>query len=351
MRATTIRSQVPRWTRPPVGSPSAARPPTPAATTAFSCRSGPTPSPSVHVTGTVTDGSGHDWPLYTRIDVAGDPDSPFFTDPISGQYDITLPANASYNVTYTSKIQGYQPLSETLAVGGSDMTHDVQLQTTPDCTAPGYKLDTALQEDFSGSTFPPNGWNVTDPLNNGEVWQLNDPEGQQNNTGGSGNFADINSDFYGPSATQDTSLVTPTIDLSVASAPYLTFHNNYIASPFFPQTGDVDVSIDGGSTWTNVWHHEGASVPGPDLESVQLPQAANQSNVKLRYHFTATFGFWWKVDDVTVFNSSGCVKIPGGLVEGNVSDLTTGAPLNGAKVTSNDKPDENTKTFPVPDDP
>ena len=28
------------------------------------------PQPKVHVTGTVTDGSGHGWPLYTRIDVA-----------------------------------------------------------------------------------------------------------------------------------------------------------------------------------------------------------------------------------------------------------------------------------------
>jgi len=310
------------------------------------------PQPSVHLTGTVTDGSGHGWPVYSRIDVAGDPNGPFFTDPISGQYDITVPANASYDVTYTSKLQGYQPLTDTVAVGGSDLTHDVQLNVTPDCTAPGYKLDTALQEDFSGSTFPPSGWTVTDPLGNGQVWQLNDPEGQQNNTGGTGNFADINSDFYGSGSSQDTSLVTPTLDMSGASAPYLTFHNNFVAFQPFPQTGDVDVSTDGGSTWTNVWHRDDVnSAPGPDLETVQLPQAANQSNVQLRFHFTSTFGFVWMVDDVNVFNSSGCVTIPGGLVEGNVSDLTTGAPLNGAKVTSNDKPDENTKTFPVPDDP
>lgn len=311
-----------------------------------------TPQPSVTLSGTVTDGSGHGWPLYARIDVAGDPASPFFTDPISGHYSIQLPANATYDVTFTSKIQGYQPNEQSIVVGGSDTTQDVQLQATPDCTAPGYKQDTSVSESFDGSTFPPSGWNVTDPLGNGEVWQLNDPEGQQNNTGGTGNFADINSDFYGSSGQQDTSLVTPTLDLSSASAPFVTFHNNFVAFSPFPQTGDVDVSTDGGTTWTNVWHRDDANAaPGPDLETVQLPQAANQSNVELRFHFTSVFGFWWQVDDVTVHNSAGCVTIPGGLVEGNVSDLTTGNALNGATVQSNDVPTDSAKTAAVPDDP
>ena len=76
--------------------------------------------------------------------------------------------------------------------------------------------------------------------------------GWPNDTGGSGNFADINSDFYGSSDTQNTELVTPTLDMSTASAPYLTFHNNYVAFAPYPQVGDVDVSTDGGGTWTNV---------------------------------------------------------------------------------------------------
>src|SRR5262249_5030251 len=127
------------------------------------------------------------------------------------------------------------------------------------------------------------------------------------------------------------------------------FNNDYFGFP--GQVGDVDVSTDGGTTWTTVWEHTSDSVRGPDLETVQLPQAANQANVQLRFHFTSSFGFWWQVDDVTVHNSSGCVPIPGGLVEGNVSDLTTGKAINGAKVQRNDVPTDNTKTFAVPDDP
>ena len=42
------------------------------------------------VTGTVTDGSGHGWPLYARIDIAGHPGSPVYTDPQTGQYAVEL---------------------------------------------------------------------------------------------------------------------------------------------------------------------------------------------------------------------------------------------------------------------
>ena len=147
------------------------------------------PQPSVTVSGTITDGSGHGWPLYTQIDVAGDPASPFFTDPITGHYSIKLPANASYTMTFTSQLAGYQVVQQTVAVGGTDQTHDVTIPVTPDCTAPGYSAGTP------------------------------------------------------------------------------------------------------------------------------------------------------------------CVKVPGGLVEGNVSDLSTGQPINGAQVQSNDMPTEKTRTFAVPSDP
>jgi hypothetical protein len=96
------------------------------------------PQPSVTVSGTITDGSGHGWPLYAQIDVAGDPNGPFFTDPVTGHYSIQLPANASYNVTFTSQLSGYQVVQQTVDVGGSDMTHDASIPVTPDCTAPGY---------------------------------------------------------------------------------------------------------------------------------------------------------------------------------------------------------------------
>ena len=118
-----------------------------------------TTQPTVTVSGTVKDGSGHGWPLYARIDVAGDPAAPFFTDPVTGHYSIQLPANATYAVTFTSKIPGYQSNQQTIVVGGPDMTQNVRFRSTPDCTAPGYKQDdSASRENFDEEQQLPAGW-------------------------------------------------------------------------------------------------------------------------------------------------------------------------------------------------
>jgi hypothetical protein len=50
--------------------------------------------PSETVSGKVTDGSGHGWPLYARIGVAGDPNA-VWTDPATGAYRVTLPRDAA----------------------------------------------------------------------------------------------------------------------------------------------------------------------------------------------------------------------------------------------------------------
>ena len=151
----------------------------------------------------------------------------------------------------------------------------------------------------------------------------------------------MNSDQYGPSGSQDTSLITPTLDLSSVANPVLRFHNDYFGYP--GQTGAVDVSTDGGATWTNVWQHTSDSVRGPDLESVQVPQAGGQSAVQFRFHFISSFGWWWEVDDVTVQNQS-CQPTPGGLVVGQVTDTNTNKGLNGATVTSTDNPSDTATT-------
>ncbi|MCL2554342.1 MAG: carboxypeptidase-like regulatory domain-containing protein, partial [Actinomycetia bacterium] len=66
------------------------------------------PIATVRVIGTVTDGSGHGWPLYTTITVPGDPDGPFHTDPATGAYDLTLPAGTTQQLTFTPVLNGYQ---------------------------------------------------------------------------------------------------------------------------------------------------------------------------------------------------------------------------------------------------
>jgi N-acetylneuraminic acid mutarotase len=306
------------------------------------------PEPSVHVTGTVTDGSGHGWPLHASIDITGRPGAPIWTNPATGSYSVDLPENASYAATVASDLPGYQAVSDTITVGGSDLTHNISVPVEPlTCNAPGYKFNLgtpALNESFDGATTLPAGWATADNSGTGGTWQINDPLGIGNGTGGSGNFADINGQYYGRQGLNvDASLITPALDLSAEQNPILEFSNNYVGYP--GQTADIDVSTDGGQTWTNVWEHTSDNVFGPDEETIRVPQAAGDSSVEFRFHYSSTqvWGGWWQIDNVVVQDKA-CGPMQGRLVLGRITDANTGKGLNGVAVTDADNPPDQTTT-------
>ena len=70
------------------------------------------------LSGNVTARGGHPWPLYARIDVAGRPGATV-TSRIRSRATtaFTMPANASYDVTYTAQLPGYKVVTKTVAVG------------------------------------------------------------------------------------------------------------------------------------------------------------------------------------------------------------------------------------------
>ncbi|WP_405691675.1 kelch repeat-containing protein [Streptomyces sp. NBC_00057] len=216
------------------------------------------------------------------------------------------------------------------------------------CTAAGYgPHHDGTTESFDGTTVPA-GWTVDDKLGNGQTWVFNDPGRRGNETGGSGGFAIIDSQRYGLDKSQDSSLISPVMDFSRRTHLALTFRTDYNSVP--GQTGDVDLSVDGGQTWNTVWHHTNDSVRGPRTEVVDLSRAAGKANVKVRFHFIARSGMWWQVDDVFLGDRT-CDPVPGGLVVGRVTDKNTGSGINGASVTSADKPAEKTTSVATPNDP
>ena len=307
------------------------------------------PAPSVTLSGTVTDGGAHGWPLYARIDIAGRPGGPIYTNPVTGQYSLQIPANATYSITYTSTLPGYEVVTDDVVVGGANTTHDVAIPLQATCTAPGYQFNftPALTQNFNSGTLPA-GWQVTDEQGNGQIWTFNDPGSRGNLTGGDGLFAILDSDRYGPGNSQNTSLVSPLIDLSGSATPVVRFNEDYRA--FFTDLNvDVDVSVDGGTNWQNVFRGL-SDRRGPRVNTIPIPQAAGEPDVRVRWRYRSTFGWWWEVDNAFVGNRS-CDPIAGGLVVGNVRDANTTEGLNGATVTSNDRPAEKATTMATPDDP
>ncbi|GAA5188421.1 hypothetical protein GCM10023322_39080 [Rugosimonospora acidiphila] len=304
--------------------------------------------PSATVSGTVTDGSGHGWPLYAKLSVDGVPGAPVFTDPYTGHYELQLPQGQTYHLKVTANYPGYQTVTRDVTVGTHDATADVAVPVdATSCTAAGY------QESFDGSTQTfegtdtPAGWTVTDANANGG-WEFDDPEPRGNLTGGTGGFAIVDSDYLGEGKTEDTVLTTPVVNFSGTTAPDLSFDTDYRS--FLNGEANVDVTVNGGATWTNLWHHDADSVTGPAHVDLPLPQAAGKPAVQLRFHYVGMWAYWWEVDNVFL-GSRTCDPVHGGLVAGQVTDANTKAGVNGAVVSTVDSDVATGTSAATPDDP
>ena len=231
------------------------------------------------------------WPLYASLDIDGYPGEAVWTEPHTGFYSVTLAAGQSYTVHVSAWAPGYLVADRDLGPLGGDRIEDFELEIDLlACQAPGYQRP-GLYEPFENDGRAPPGWEVVDNLGNGQVWRFDnpnpDPEPPENKTGGSGDFAVADSDFYGPDGQQDTELRTPVVDLSQLERVELTFATDYwTLDGVSLDVADVDVSVDGGANWSNVWQKTGASYRGPGQEEIDLSEiAAGEEEVMVRFHY------------------------------------------------------------------
>lgn len=237
----------------------------------------------------------------------------------------------------TAQYPGYEVGSQTLAVPG-DTVLDLDLPVlAQECTAPGYlSRAEGLFETFD-EPVAPQGWSVEDSAGNGQTWVFDDPAGRGNQTGGEGGFAIVDSDFYGPDTVQDTSLVSPVVDLSALSDPALAFDQSLIWIGV--ETADVDLSLDGGATWETIASYD-IGHDGPEHVVLPLPGAGGQSDVSVRFHYyDADFAFWWQVDNVLI-GQQFCDPVEGGLVVGTVGRTLDDAGVISARVSNVAAPQE-----------
>jgi Carboxypeptidase regulatory-like domain len=176
--------------------------------------------PTQTVSGKVTDGSGHGWPLYAKITADHVTGGPVFTDPATGAYSLKLPQGTSYTLHITANYPGYQAVDKTVQVGTADQTLDIAVPVdSAAAQAPGYAVNLhGPTEAFDSTTGPTDGWSVVNAGGTDGGWSFDDPGGHGNHTGGSGGSAIVDSDFSGLQV-QDTSLVSPSYDLGSATTP------------------------------------------------------------------------------------------------------------------------------------
>ena len=305
------------------------------------------PVPSATVNGTVVDDSGHGWPLYAKVEVDGVPGAPVYTDPGSGHFSLSLPQNASYTLHVTPVYTGYEPVTQTVAVGTGTVNATVPVKVdVTGCTAPGYQVHYhGVRQPFDAATAP-SGWTVTNADGSTGGWTFTDDGSRGNKTGGTGGFAIVDSDHIGPGKRQDTTLTGPVADLTGQANPLLSFDTDFnaLSSP-----ATVELSVDGGATWSAVWEAN-TSVRGPAHVEVPLQQAVDKTAVQVRFHYTGSYAWWWELDNV-VLGSVTCDLVKGGLAYGQVTDANTGAGVVGAAVSLPDAPSATASSAATPDDP
>ncbi len=253
-----------------------------------------TPVPTHTVSGSITDGlTGQ--PLSATIDIDGYPYGPIATEPLNGHYASALATGVPYTFHVRANVPGYLVSDRIIGLLSADRVEDFVLTADQAaCSAPGYEW-IGVHELFA-TTITPTNWLVS-----GVGWRFNNPGGRQNLTGGTGSFAIADSDDAGPGVNMNTELRSPQMNLSTVTTPALTFRTDF---NYFDggssEVADVDVSVDDGSTWSNVWRKT-ASYRGPQTVSINLPQAAGQSQVRVRFHYyNAVWDAWWQVDDVSL---------------------------------------------------
>jgi subtilisin-like proprotein convertase family protein len=199
---------------------------------------------------------------------------------------------------------------------------------------------TVLDEDFSGGI--PGTWTVVDGGSGGgaaSTWTTANPGGRSIAAPMAAPTAIVDS-FSAGAAVQNEELITPVLNLSIATAVTLQFDQNFRwYSQGQNEVADVDVrSSRTGGVWVNVLRQQGTSSPDPDHKTLDISsRAAGASNVQVRFHYYNGMGdFWWQIDNVKVefTTTPGCAQdvcaaAPG--VAKPVADGSFGTAMTGSR--------------------
>ncbi len=188
-----------------------------------------------------------------------------------------------------------------VAYGGRDNATPVTIPT-------GSTAQSVLLNETFDSGIPAS-WTVVDGGIGGgtaSTWTGLNPGGRVIAAPFAGAFAIVDSDKAGQTATQDEQLVTPMFDACGCSQVTLEWSNQFRwYSGGQNETADVDISSNGGSTWTNVLRMQEGSdgYPTPNTRTLDLTSAiaANRRNVKVRFRYApGSFEWFWAIDNVKV---------------------------------------------------
>jgi hypothetical protein len=155
-------------------------------------------------------------------------------------------------------------------------------------------------ESFPGTTIP-NCWSQVDNQGNGQIWQF----GTVSNSPApalTGNYAYLNSDAYGSGNSQNADLLTPTLDLTAFTNVTLSFKHYF--RQYSGSSGKLSYSVDNGTTWTLIqtWS---TTTTNPATFNQVIAGVSGYSQVKFKWNYTGSWGYYWAVDDISITGTGG----------------------------------------------
>jgi hypothetical protein len=160
-----------------------------------------------------------------------------------------------------------------------------------------------LLEDFNG-TVP--GWLVYNnstggtPANAAWMLYLSAPSFHSNDNT---NFILSNSDAQGSGGITSTQLVTPALNTTGYASLSLSFYHYFLFSAS-PDVAKVEVSTDGGTTWVSPALISYTTTQGTAVSwahaTLDLTAYINQTNLKIRFNYYASWGYYWGIDNVSI---------------------------------------------------
>lgn len=123
-----------------------------------------------------------------------------------------------------------------------------------------------------------------------------------------GGFAMSNADLTGSGNKIRTTLVSPSFSTVGMASANLTFENLYRKWNSGDSLARVEISTNGGTSWSALKDYMALGSQGvvtdnaqvPANESISLASYLNQANLKIRFNYVTTYGYYWAVDNIVV---------------------------------------------------
>lgn len=217
-------------------------------------------------------------PLAGQIEAGGFSTTSELTD---GRYELLLIPN-TYSVAATAPDHEPSTVNNVSVMLGQTQNVDIQLQAI--CPVLSETAEQSSQQWIANGTWQ----RSSEASFEGEFGWTDSPNGPYENL-------------------QDTSLVSPAMDLSAFETVSLRFQHQ-VEIPDVEDVAYVEVSQDG-KTWTSVASYSGQTAAW-QLVSIPLEKMAGTKNVQVRFRLQTdafTAGPGWKIDNIAVLGSgAGC---------------------------------------------